>query len=95
MADIPRLCDHLQPLVDRLLASGEKITFAGQAWSRNCRIWIYFDCALDIEAIKQKCNLAPCVTLHSHRGTHDGSETGFVCNEHNDGVMGRYVEPRS
>jgi hypothetical protein len=28
------------------------------------------------------------VVEHEHRGTHDGQEAGFVCSEHQDGVMG-------
>ena len=88
----PKVCEHLQPLVDHLIATGNMVTFAGQAWSDNCRLWVYFNCILNIETLRQKFNLAPCVKLHSHRGTHDGAETGFVCWEHQDGVMGRYNE---
>ena len=88
----PTVCDHLQPLLNHLLASGAKITFAGQAWSRNCRMWVYFDRILDLPALEKQFPLPPCVSRHSHRGTHEGSETGLVCHEHHDALIGPYQE---
>src|SRR4051794_2017583 len=92
MPQPPTLCEHLQPLLDQLVAAGAKIVFAGQAWSSNCRLWVYLDRPLDIATLRRTYPFAPVVTLHTHRGTHDGSETGFVCNEHRDAIMGTYVE---
>lgn len=85
-------CEHLQPLEQELIARGVRETFRGQAWSDNCREWVYFDCFLDLAAIRSRMAMAPCVKDHEHRGTHDGSEQGFVCADCHDAIMGR-VEP--
>lgn len=60
----------------------------GQPWSRNCREWVYFDCYLDLAALRARLHLAPGVQDHVHRGTHDGSEAGFVCMDCWDAIMG-------
>lgn len=91
----PRICEHLQPMLDYLLRDGAKVVFAGQAWSDNCRVWVYLDRSLDREALARQFPPPPCVHLHSHRGTHDGSEQGFVCAQHQDGLMGLYKEQGS
>jgi hypothetical protein len=83
-------CEHLRPLEEAIIAGGMKETFRGQAWSNNCREWVYFECYIDPATVRQKFMLAPCVHEHSHRGTHDGEESGFVCSQCNDGVMGAY-----
>ncbi|TAH36945.1 MAG: hypothetical protein EYC70_08150 [Planctomycetota bacterium] len=83
-------CEHLIELERALARAGFKETFRGQAWSQNCREWVYFDCLLPSEAIRRKFAFADCVKDHSHLGTHDGTEAGFVCDVHNDGVMGRH-----
>ena len=88
--DPPRVCEHLQPMLEGLLAAGAKVVFAGQAWSNNCRLWVYLDRVLDTDALARRFPPASCVQLHSHRGTHDGSERGFYCAEHHDGIMGLY-----
>jgi len=82
------ICDHLKPLETALIASGHKETYRGTPWSRNCREWVYFDVLLDTDALKNRFKFAPCVKVHSHRGTHDGTEHGFTCDEHHDAVMG-------
>lgn len=84
------LCPHLQPLESALLAAGVKETYRGQAWSKNCREWVYFDCLLNLPALRQRLSLPACVVEHQHRGTHDGQESGFVCSLCNDAVMGRH-----
>jgi len=43
---------------------------------------------LDCEGLIAALKLEACVQIHDHRGTHDGSERGLVCNIHNDGLMG-------
>ncbi len=88
----PRICEHLQPMLDHLLAAGAQVVFAGQAWSNHCRVWVYLDRSLDTEALARRFQPSPCVRVHSHRGTHDGSERGFYCAEHEDGLMGLYPE---
>jgi hypothetical protein len=81
-------CEHLNPLEAELIAAGIPVTFRGQAWSSNCREWVYFDCWLDRAAIRQRLVIAECVQDHDHRGTHDGQEAGFFCAACKDGIMG-------
>ena len=85
-------CEHLAALEKALLASGFKDVYRGQAWSKNCREWVYFDCHLDLPLLRMKFSLDARVTDHVHRGTHDGSEAGFVCNVHWDAVMGLHPD---
>lgn len=83
-------CEHLQALGQAILAAGIRETYRGQAWSENCREWVYFACYLDLEALRSRFALDACVEDHVHRGTHDGSERGFVCSRCHDAVMGRH-----
>ncbi|HSO06956.1 MAG TPA: hypothetical protein VLW45_06935 [Pelomicrobium sp.] len=83
-------CEHLRGLEQALLEAGVRETYRGQPWSQNCREWIYFDCWLDLPALRRKFSFAPCVEDHAHRGTHEGSERGFVCTQCHDAVMGRH-----
>lgn len=83
-------CEHLRPLEEAILASEIRETYRGAAWSQNCREWVYFDCFLDLLAVRDVIELADCVIEHAHRGTHDGQERGFVCTICNDAIMGRY-----
>jgi hypothetical protein len=82
------VCEHLRQLEQELLQSGVKETYRGQAWSHNCREWVYFHCVLDLVALRERMQFDACVEDHEHRGTHDGSETGFVCTQCHDGIMG-------
>lgn len=83
-------CDHLRALEQAIIARGIRETFRGQAWSQNCREWVYFDCFIDTTAVRRAFDLPSCVAEHSHRGTHDGQERGFVCSVCHDGILGRY-----
>lgn len=83
-------CTHLRPFEEAIIASGARETFRGQAWSQNCREWVYFDCYIDTDAVSRAFQLPGCVSVHAHRGTHDGQERGFVCSECHDAIMGRY-----
>ena len=83
-------CEHLRPLEQAMIDAGMKETFRGQAWSNNCREWVYFDCFIDTASARKKFAFAPCVREHAHRGTHDGEERGFVCSTCWDGIMGAY-----
>lgn len=83
-------CGHLRDLERALLEAGVRETHRGQAWSQNCRERVCFDCRLDLPARRRRFALADCVEDHLHRGTHDGSERGFVCTQCHDGVMGRH-----
>lgn len=82
------ICEHLSALEKELQARGVRETARGQVWSKNCREWVYFDCLLDREALRARFKFAACVEDHEHRGTHDGSEAGFVCTACHDAVMG-------
>jgi hypothetical protein len=83
-------CEHLIALERALIEAGVKETSRGQAWSQNCREWVYFDCFLPAESTRRKFAFDPCVEDHAHLGTHDGQESGFVCTVHHDGVMGHH-----
>ena len=83
-------CEHLRQLEQAMLSGGMRETYRGQAWSKNCREWVYFDCFIDAASIRQKFNLATCVSDHAHRGTHDGQERGFICSSCWDAIMGAY-----
>jgi hypothetical protein len=87
-----RVCEHLEPLRQSLLAGGAAITFAGQPWSHNCHTWIYFDSVVDPLALRQRFPLADCVIDHRHRGTHEGSEQGLVCSMHHDALVGPHPD---
>ncbi len=82
-------CEHLRELEQAILAAGIKEVFRGQAWSSNCREWVYFDCFIDTGAVRKAFSLIDCVREHEHRGTHDGQERGFVCSKCHDAVMGK------
>jgi hypothetical protein len=84
------VCEHLSALEHALLAAGVPVTFRGQAWSNNCREWVYVDCFLDVPALQKHFAFAPCVTDHAHRGTHDGEERGLVCTSCHDAIVGAY-----
>lgn len=71
-----------------MLARGVRETFRGAAWSRHCREWVYFDCFLDLPALRARFAFPACVADHAHRGTHDGQEAGLVCETCCDAVMG-------
>ncbi len=82
------VCEHLSALENEMLSRGIEETFRGSAWSKNCREWVYFRCRLDLPALRARFAFAPCVVDHTHRGTHDGSEAGFVCETCHDAIMG-------
>ena len=87
-------CEHLAAVEAELKARGARETFRGQPWSDNCREWVYFDCVLDCEALRSQFALAPCVVDHDHLGTHDGQESGLICTEHHDAILGRHPAAR-
>ena len=78
-----------------LISAGIKETFRGKAWSKNAREWVYFDCVLELESIKNRINLDPCVRVHQHYGTHDGQESGFVCTTCWDAIMGAHPDSKN
>ena len=86
------ICEHLRPLEEELIRRGYSVTYRGQTWTRNCREWVYFDCVLSLADIRQVFAFDGCVEDHVHRGTHEGSEQGFVCHRDWDAVMGAHPE---
>lgn len=82
------VCEHLILLDNELSVLGIKETFRGQAWSKNCREWVYYDCYLDRDSLRKRMSFDPCIKNHDHLGTHDGQEAGFFCKIHHDGIMG-------
>jgi len=82
------MCECLQSLDDALKNAGFKETFRGRAWGLNCREWAYFDVLLSMPEIRKRFDLPQHVRDHKHLGTHDGAEAGFVCELHDDAIMG-------
>ncbi len=82
------LCEHLAPIEAELKQRGLAETFRGQAWSDNCREWVYFGCVLDVADLRRRHSLAPCVVDHENRDPRSGTERGLYCTEHHDGIMG-------
>ena len=82
------LCEHLRTAEKYIRKQGGRVISAGQPWSANCHVWVYFDTLLDCDSLIKGLALASCVQIHDHRGTHDGSERGIVCTVHHDGIMG-------
>lgn len=82
------VCEHLQPLEAALRSAGIEETFRGQAWSTDCREWVYYRCVLNRRSLRERFALPAWVADHEHRGTHDGQEAGFVCERCHDAVMG-------
>jgi hypothetical protein len=83
------VCPHLSSLEHALIASGARETYRGQAWSKNCREWVYFDVRLDLDALASRFGLLAPVGVHENTDPRSGLERGFVCSECNDAVMGR------
>jgi hypothetical protein len=82
------VCEHLRELEEQIVASGITETYRGKAWTENCREWVYFDCYLVADAIRQQFALPSCVTNHANHDARSGREAGLVCEECNDAIMG-------
>jgi hypothetical protein len=89
------LCEHLKPAEKYVRDQGGRVVSAGRPWSANCHVWVYFDTMLDSDRLIKGLGLDPCVQVHDHRGTHDGSERGIVCTIHHDGLMGPHPSDAS
>lgn len=83
------LCACLAELEQEIIASGAAETSRGQAWSKNCREWVYFDLVLDPDCLAARFDFPPCVSVHENTAPKSGLERGFYCSEHHDAVMGR------
>lgn len=83
------LCEHLLAVESAVAASGARETFRGQAWTDNCREWVYFDCVLPIESLRADGLFDPAVvSVHANDDPRSGTEMGLVCVVHHDGVIG-------
>jgi hypothetical protein len=82
------MCEHLQPLEDYIKAKKIPEIFRGQAWSNNCREWVYFDCVLEPESLKAAFHLPSFVTTHENTDEKSGTELGLVCTQCKDAIMG-------
>ncbi|HEY2018311.1 MAG TPA: hypothetical protein VGH38_32625, partial [Bryobacteraceae bacterium] len=80
----PGLCEHLEPAAQLLREAGARLFSICRPWSDNCHLWACYDAVLDCERLIEQLALDPCVHIHDHRGTHDGSKRGLVCTIHND-----------
>ena len=80
------LCIHLRPLESALVGAGFRETFRGQAWTRNCGEWVYFDVVLS-DALEE--SLPGPVRRHENLDARSGTERGFVCDRCGDGILGR------
>jgi hypothetical protein len=88
------VCEHLIEVERALAAAGHTETFRGQAWSDNCREWVYFDTVLDLEALRRDHHLDPAVVEdHRNEDPKSGTEQGLVCSVHHDGVIGLLPQP--
>ena len=83
------LCEHLLAVEAAVAATGVAETYRGQAWSDNCREWVYFDTVLDLDGLRASLDLDPCVEEHENLDPKSGTERGLVCSVHHDGVIGR------
>lgn len=89
------MCEHLLPLEKHLQAQGIPETFRGQAWSTNCREWVYFDCYLDISSLQEKFGFPAFVKHHVNNDPRSGLEEGFVCYECHDAIIGLHNAHRT
>jgi hypothetical protein len=86
------MCEHLMELDNYIKNKGIKEIFRGKAWSKNCNEWVYYDCIIDIEKIKEKIKFNDCVTIHEYYEMKMSNELGFYCNKCKDGIMGYMVK---
>jgi len=85
------MCEHLKELEDELKAKGIKETFRGEAWSSNCREWVYYDCYLDCNSIRNRLKLPDFVEHSFNDDPRSGLEEGFFCKVCLDAVMGYHT----
>ena len=88
------VCEHLRDLELAIASTGIDETYRGQPWSQNCREWVYYDCLLDVAAIRESFDLAPCVVDHKNDDSRSGLESGLVCKNCNDAIMGVHPKDR-
>jgi hypothetical protein len=88
------ICEHLNPVEELIKSEGIHETYRGKPWSKVKGVWVYFDCYLSTDKLIETLALPDCVKKHEHKGTHDGSELGLVCEACDCGVMGLHPSVR-
>jgi len=86
------VCEHLHTLEHALMEAGIPETFRGQAWTKNCREWVYFHCKLNIELIRTTFELPSNILERINHDPRSGREHGLVCQTCHDAIMGRHPE---
>lgn len=81
------MCKFLQSLEGGLQSAGYKETYRGQAWG-GANEWVYFDCVLNSETLREQHQLPDFIKYQEFEGTHAGNEAGFYCEKCLMGVMG-------
>ena len=84
------ICRHLRTLEAELVDRGIPETFRGQAWTENCREWVYYNCYLDTQKLLQRLPLSSCVIECVNDDVRSGTERGLYCTEHHDAIVGLY-----
>jgi hypothetical protein len=83
------ICEHLKPVEEYIRSLGVRVQAMGSYWSHDSRTWVYFEKAtLDAESLIRRFKLPEFVKVHTHRGTHEGSEHGLVCQLDHDALIG-------
>jgi hypothetical protein len=82
------MCDHLLKLDLELKNRNIKEISRGQSWGDNCREWVYYDCVLNLEKLKERFAFPDFVTTHINNDERSGLEAGFCCDLCKDAVMG-------
>ena len=86
------MCDHLAQLDKELKERGIKETFRGQPWTANTREWVYYDCVLVLDKIRNRYIFPEFIESHVNNDDKSGMEAGFYCDRCKDGVIG--IHPR-
>lgn len=81
-------CKHLYILENELKNSDILIRFNGQAWTENCRQWIYYDCYFDTISLRKRITFDDCIVDYDYSDIKVGSEEGFFCTECKDAIIG-------
>ena len=82
------MCEHLSPLEKELHSRNIKETFRGEAWSVNCREWIYYDCYLNCKSIINRLHLPAFVAHSINNDPRSGLEEGLFCEQCKDAILG-------
>jgi hypothetical protein len=88
------VCRHLQALETALKEAHIEETFRGQAWTHNTREWVYFNCYLDLERIREVFEFDDCVETYVHADIKTGHEAGLYCAQHQDAIVGAHPQFR-